>query len=153
MNEWTLQLLAALRILWVTIFAYLYGVGGINNKATRRYLGTLWLTLGFITFSLIDGSFSWFYLLCYPLLVGATSLGYGAETTAGKIFKRSYCGLAYAFAALPIAFVTGNWVVYALHTMMCLVFSIVLGTVNPVHARKEETLMGLTIGLLPMFLI
>jgi hypothetical protein len=61
--------------------------------------------------------------------------------------------LLYALAAIPLAIITGNWIVFALHTALCVVFSVVLGVTNPVYARKEETLIGLTIGLLPLFMV
>jgi hypothetical protein len=152
-NEWTLQLIASFKFIWLAIFTYLYGAGGIKHKPTRRYYGTLWLTLGYVVFSLINGGFSFYYLICYPLLIAATSIGYGADTTGKKIFKRFYCGLAYAFAALPLAIVTSNWVMFALHTLLCLSISITLGVTNPVHARSEETLIGASIGLLPLFMV
>jgi hypothetical protein len=153
MNEYLLQLFAVLRIFWVLLYAYLYGLGGISNKWVRRYVGSAWLVLGYIGFSLQTGVFSPYLLICLPLLIGATSIGYGADDVGIKIFKRFYCGALYAVAALPVAFVTGNWVMFALHTVLCVGFSVVLGVVNPVYARKEETLIGLAIGLLPTFMV
>jgi len=154
MSELSLQLFAALRIFWVTIFAYFYGFGGVQNKFVRRYIGTAWLTLGYLAFAIQDNCFNWILFLCYPLLILATSIGYGGtDKTWLKIFKRFYCGLLYALAALPLAFMTGNWLMFALHTFTCVLFSITLGVFNPVIARKEETLIGLTIGLLPLFIV
>jgi len=154
MDEFILQIFAALRILWVSIFAYFYGLGGVSNKWIRRYLGTAWLVLGYVAFSLQDKAFSPYIFICYPLLVLATSVGYGGtDETSKKIFKRFYCGLLYAIAALPIAIISGNWIVYALHTFLCVLFSVVLGVTNPVVARYEETLIGLTIGLLPLYMV
>jgi len=153
MSELTLQLTASLRIMCVAIWGLMYGLGGMSHKPMRRYYGTALLVGSYCLFSGLEGTFSWWYLLCYPLLIAATSIGYGADSVAMKIWKRFYCGAAYSFAALPIAFVTGNWTMFALHTALCLSVSIVLGVINPVTARKEETLIGTTIGLIPLFMV
>ena len=153
MNEHLLQLLALGRLLGITAFAAFYAYGGINHKPLRRYYGTLLLTGLYCLFSALEGTFSWFYLMCYPLLIAATSIGYGADSTGMKIWKRFYCGAAYSCAMLPIAFVTQNWTMFALHTFLCLTMSITLGVINPVNARKEETMIGTTIGLIPLFTV
>ena len=153
MDENTLQLMGILRLIWAVGYAWLYASGGISGKWKRRYVGSAFLTLGIVGFSIWLNTFSWWYLLFFFLVLGATSLGYGANETGKKIFKRGYCGLAYAVASLPIAIVNGAWVLLALHTFICLTVSITLGVNNPTSARSEETLVGFMIGLLPMFMI
>ena len=156
MDEVTLQWVNAVRLLIVGIYANLYGFGGMNGKWKRRVLGSLLLTIGIMGISLWVKNFSFYYLLCFPLLWGATSIGYGVEDDEPqwmKPIKRTYCGLAYACATLPVFIVTGNWLMFALHTVFCLLISNMLGVYNPVIARNEETLIGVIISLLPLFTI
>ena len=152
MSEGTLQLIASLKLLIVCGYATLYGLGGMNGKWKRRILGSGLYTIALVAFSIWTSSFSWVYLLVFPLLFGATSIGYGAGTTITKVIKRAYCGLAYSLVALPICLVTGNWTLYILHTIACLGVSITLGVINPVSARYEESLIGATIATLPLFM-
>lgn len=153
MNEDTLQIVSSLKILWVAIYSFLYGRGGMNNKALRRVFGSLLLSLGIIGFSLWQRTFSYYYMLLPLLYFGCSSIGYGHDDVWMKIWKRTYCGLAYACASLPIVIVNQAWVLFALHTFICVAVSVTLGVVNPVEAREEETLIAVSIGLMPLFMI
>ena len=51
MNEVTLQWIAFLKLIWVSIFALLYGFGGMRGKWKRRYVGANWMMLGVFVFS------------------------------------------------------------------------------------------------------
>ena len=154
MSELMLQWVATLKMLVVCLYASLYGFGGMNGKWKRRIIGALLLTVAIIGFSLWTGTFSWWYLLCAPLYYGSTSIGYGGtDVTWKKIFKRSYCGLAYVCASLPIAIVNEAWALLALHTVLCIGTSVLLGVWNPTNARNEETLIGVSISLLPLYMI
>ena len=154
MNENTLQLIQICKILWIAGIAGCYGYAGISGKWKRRFLGSGLLTVGFVLFSLLAGKFSWWILLCFPLYIGAFSLGYGGNKLLTKLIKRTYCGAAIAFASLPLAI--------ALHTMPMWYGQLVLmtgmmvwlGAFNPTaSARNEETLLGVFAGLLPLFMI
>lgn len=153
MNEYGLQIVAGLKLLTIAVFATLYGWGGINYKPIRRIGGSLFLTGMICLFSLWLQTFSYWYILCALLYWAALSIGYGAEDTKTKVIKRTYCGLAYACASLPIAIVNGAWILLALHTLLCLSVSVILGVTNPVQSRSEETIIGATIGLLPMYMV
>lgn len=153
MSEVLLQNIASLKLLTVAIFATMYGWGGMISKPIRRVGGSLFLTSAIVGFSLWTQTFNWWICLYALLLWGALSMGYGATKTKDKIIKRTYCGLAYALASLPIAIVTSAWVLFALHTVMCVGVSVTLGVINPVHARYEETLIGATIATLPLFMV
>ncbi len=153
MNEMTLQLIAGLKLVWIAVFAYLYGRGGINSKWIRRYLGALFLTLGICLFSLWQGQFSWLYLISLPLLISSLSIGYGAQLFTVKLLKRSRYGLLISLSALPITIVQGTWLFFGLYTALCITMSVVLGVFNIANsAREEESLIGMTIGL-NLFLI
>jgi hypothetical protein len=154
MTENTLQWIAFLKLISVAIYSLFYGFGGISGKWKRRYIGSAYLTLLIVGFSVWMQTFSWYYLLTFPLLVASTSIGYGADTTMEKVVKRSYCGLAYAFSTVPVFIVKMNWELFILHILLCLITSIVLGVRNPFdNARAEESAIGFMIGFLPILAI
>lgn len=154
MNEPNLQILASLKILWLAAFSFLYGWGGISGKWKRRYIGSAWMMLGIFAVAQTVNNWSYWYLLYWPLLVGALSLGYGAETTKGKLVQRAKVGLALGLTPLPLAIINQAWLLLGLHTFLCLAVCIVLGVWNPMrNARDEETAIGTTAGFLPLFMI
>jgi hypothetical protein len=154
MDNMTGQIIAACKIVWIAAFAFLYGWGGINGKWKRRYVGTAWLVLGYFAFSMWTKSFSYWYLLCYPLLVTALSLGYGGDTFKEKLIKRSYVGVAWAVACLPIASVTAAWGMFAYHTVLIVGTSVSMGVFNFTgSARNEETLIACMGGIIPLFMV
>ena len=157
MNETTLQYIQFFKIIWLAGFALLYGLGGINRKWLRRYLGSFYLTLGIIGFSLWTKSFSFWYLVYWPLLFGSLTLGYGADDFWEKVSRRALYGLAIGFAAFPLAWVTNQWTLYLGHIVLCIGGSIFLGVYNPykgeVGARKEETTIATISGLVPIMMV
>lgn len=153
MTENTLQLVSFLKLIFISGCAFLYGCGGISGKWKRRIIVPILLTIGIGGFSLWQETFSYWYILCALLFWGAYSIGYGADKTWLKVVKRSYCGLAYACASLPIVIVRQTWELFALHIVLCLIISIWLGVRNPLHARNEESLIGFVSVLMPLFML
>ena len=153
MNENLLQWVSFSKIIFLAVYSLFYGLGGMDGKWKRRYLGSACLTSAILIYSVIQGTFSLYYLMCLPLLIGATSLGYGSDKTNIKMLKRAYCGLAYALCALPIAIINHSWLMMGIHSVICVGISILLGTFNPTEAREEETIIGFFIGFLPLFMV
>ena len=155
MSEVTLQWIQFSKLLVLAGVAALYGFGGVSGKWKRRYLGSAILVAAFILYSLLMSKFSWWILLCYPLYIGAFSLGYGGtDELWKKIFKRGYCGAAIACASLPLAIVTGAIAMWIGHLILMVGMMVWLGVFNPTpSARNEETLLGTFSGLLPLFFI
>jgi len=153
MNEWDLQLISSLKIVAIAIYSYLYGIGGIQNKANRRVFGSLFLMLAVVGFSLWQDVFSYFYLAYAVFLWGSTSIGYGADELKDKLIKRSRYGLLCGLSAIPMAIIGGNWHLFGLYIFTCVLISTVLGAFNITSsARSEETLIGATIAT-SLFLI
>lgn len=152
MNEVSLQMLSLGKSLWIVVGAFLYALGGMKGKYKRRVLMPLWLGTGVVISSLIEGYFSGWLFLYPPLLFGALSMGYGADKTKDKIARRAIYGFLVALASVPVAYVTGNWLLFGLHIFLCTLVSIALGVWNPTSAREEETLIGIYSGLLPLFM-
>lgn len=154
MTENTLQWIQGIKLLILGIFAMLYGFGGVSGKWKRRFVGPIVYIAGISGVSLWTGSFNYWYLLCAPLLFGSLSLGYGASTTAEKIKKRAIAGAAAGCSTIPIFIVNGAYTLLPLHIIICMAVSIVAGVWNQTSsARAEETLIGATYGLIPLFII
>lgn len=154
MSEITLQWIQGIKLLILGIFAMLYGFGGVSGKWKRRFVGPIVYIAGICGVSLWIGSFNAWYLASLPLLFGALSLGYGASTTAEKIKKRAIAGAAAGCATLPIFIVNGAYTLLPLHILLCMAVSIVAGVWNQTSsARAEETLIGASYGLIPLFII
>ena len=154
MNEQTLQLISSLKIVWIAIFSYLYGLGGISNKWLRRFIGSAWLMLGIYVFSSWCSTWNIWYLLFLPLSIGALSNGYGAETFSRKVFKRGLYGLFIGLCALPIVVISHFWVLFAFSCCLAIVSSILFGVYNPTkNAREEETLIATLGFILTLFLL
>lgn len=150
MDEVTLQWIAILKVLLVTIFAGLYGFGGISNKWLRRYVAPVVWGAGITGLTLWTDTFNGWYWLCVPLLFGALSLGYGADTTWEKIVKRTIAGAAAACSFIPLFVVTGAYTLLFLHILVCVATSVVAGVWNQTSsARTEETLIGAMYVLIP----
>jgi len=154
MNETGLQFINSLKILAIGGFSLLYGLGGVSGKWKRRMIGPVVYTAGIVGFSLWTGSFTFWYLLCVPLLYGALSIGYGGDNNVQKIVKRSRYGLACAVASLPIFVAQQAWTLLLLHVIVCVTTSVIAGVWNQTSsARAEETLIGTSIVLIPFFTI
>jgi len=154
MTEQTLQVISCMKILLVGIFASLYAYGGMSGKWKRRIVGSSVYTVGLCLFSLWQGSFSFWYILVLPLLFGGLSLGYGSDSTLWKIIKRSRYGLLCGIATLPIFVVQQAWTLLFLHILICVSTSVICGVWNQTSsARAEETLIGASIVLVPIFTI
>ena len=154
MNEPTIQLISSLKIVWLALFSFLYGWGGISGKWKRRYVAPFLLTTGLVLFSLWAETFKWVYLVYFPLLSIAFHLGYGANTLGIKLRKRAIYGFAVGVAAIPIGLSTSMYALLGLHIFLCVTLSVILGVFNITkNARSEETLIAVGSGLLPLFMI
>ena len=143
------------KLLWVVVFASLYGFGGIKNKWKRRYLAPFWMGCGIWLFSFLTHSWHWWYLL-YPLLLcGFLHIGYGgSDDTLVKLRKRAIYGLCLGIAALPLVFGNYLWLLFVFHCVLCVASSVVFGVWNPFkNARSEESAIALLSTVLVLFLI
>ena len=152
MNEWVLQYIAFSKLVAVAIFGLLYGIGGMWRKWVRGYVGPFFFGLCLCLFSNLQGTFNWWYLLTPLLLMGALHKGYSNNDGQG-LKKRSICALLLSISALPIAIVTGNWILFGVHTLLCFTGMVIFGVTNPMrNARDEETAIGALSVLMPLFM-
>lgn len=155
MEEHYLQIVEASKLLWASFAAVLYAYGGMVEKRLRRYLASAWIVIGYALYGLLQAKFSWWYALSYPLFIAAYSIGYGAEhhKTWYKVGKRFLAGAAIATASLPIAFINGSWLLFAVHSIIATGLMVVLGVLNPTNARAEETVIGLSSCFLTFYFL
>lgn len=156
MGEFTLEIISFLRLAWVCGYSFFYGLGGTAGygKWIRRYFGSAYLLLGIFIFSTWLHTWNFWYLLYFPLLVLSSSIGYGADNQSTKILKRTIQGLLFGISALPMAITNHAWVLFSIHIFVCVLFCVTLGVLNPTKsARSEESLIGFSISLIPMFII
>jgi hypothetical protein len=154
MTENMLNLISFLKIIYACGFAFLYSSGGISGKWKRRILGSIILTAGILGFNAWLGRFSLWYLLCLPILFGGLSVGYGGtDDFWRKVMKRARYGFICGLAGVPIGIVNHSYILMGLNIFLCVLVSVMLGVFNPTQsARDEETIIGLTIGVLPLFI-
>ena len=154
MTETTLQWIQFSKLILLAIVAACYAFGGIEGKWKRRYLGSGLLVIGLAVYALLASKFSWWILLCFPLYIGAFSLGYGGDELLKKLIKRAYCGAAIAVASLPLALAVGSLSMWFGQLIIMISMMVWLGVFNQTpSARNEETLLGVFAGLLPLFMI
>ena len=154
MNEVSLQWVQIAKFLVIGAFAGLYGFGGVSGKWKRRIIAPLVYISGIVGFSLWIGSFKWQLLYSLPLLFVGLTLGYGATFLKDKIIKRSRAGLICSLGSFSIFYVSKSWTLLFLHIAVCILTSVVAGVWNQTSsARSEETLIGASYVMIPMFTI
>lgn len=154
MNEHLLQLIASLKIVWLAVFSYLYGEGGIDGKWKRRFIGSAWMMLGVFAFSMWQGLWHNWYLLFLPIAMGGLSNGYGADSVMGKVSRRALYGLILSLAGLPLVVFSHLWFLFGFSIGLAVLSSVLLGTWNPCKsARDEESLIATLCFLLMLYLI
>lgn len=156
MTETTLNLIAFLKLLTVSVFALFYSLGGTagsGGKWIRRFIGPAWMMAGIFVFSKWQSSWSYWYLFYWLALTGSLHLGYGADETGEKIKRRAMYGIVLGISALPLAIVTHAWLLFGFHLALCVGSSVILGVWNPLQARAEESVIGFLSTILVLFMI
>jgi hypothetical protein len=140
------QIKVILKLLVVVIFASLYGWGGMEMKWLRRFVAPAILCL-----SAFGLSRNWRYLVQMPAMMITLSLGYGADSVIGKIFKRFMFGTLNGSSSSTVNIWQKKWLLVGFQIVLISAAYIVLGVWNPLpSARAEETLLGALIALIPM---
>lgn len=154
MAETTLQAIAIGKMGVALLYSLCYGLGGMWRKWIRRFLGPLGIFLpALIVLSLLNNSFSFWVLVSPFLFCAAAHLGYSDNDGTGP-YKRLIAGAAYAVAALPIAVAKQVWLLFYIHSALCIGFMYFLGTRNPMrNARDEEVLIGFMSIVTPIYMV
>ena len=83
------------------------GFDGKGYKWLRRFLGSSILGITANAIAMYMHVWVWQYLLMIPALIIGFSLGYGGDTTAEKVFKRTICALGILSACAIGYWATG----------------------------------------------
>ena len=137
MTEKKLQLKIFAGAVIVLICSGLYAWGGMELKFLRRYLAPI-ICATFL--SVINRE--WLQLVKFPMLLGASCLGYGADTIGLKLWKRLYVGFTFSLGASVDKIVKRKWASVAFTFLSVIGVFMIYGVFNPVHARNEEFIIG-----------
>jgi hypothetical protein len=146
LNEYQILWTAVGSLVGLVVAAALYSLGGRSGKWRRRYVASAVLTGTIIASSLLMTTFTWWSLLCYPLLVLTFSLGYGAESLVVKVLKRSLVAVCGIIATLPLIIPGLHLVLLPLQLILIPVY-VWLGVRNPVPAASEEVFICIVLNL------
>lgn len=154
MTETLQQLIFSLQIVWLAAFTWFYGRGGIHDSWIRRYLGTAWMTLGVVVFSLWQGTFHWAYLSFYPIAIAGCVIGYGKGTLGVRLGRRALQGLVFGLSPSAMAIYQHAWGAWAFNIGLAIASCVVIGGLNVfANARKNETLIATLSFALVLFLV
>jgi hypothetical protein len=119
--------------------SWFYMWGGRSGKWKRRFVGSAIISTAIWVEALLLGVFNWVQLAVYPLLMLAFHMGYGGETPAIKVFKRSLVVACTLLTGLLYSFTIGGsaWIVLPIQAVVgaC---SVWLAVKNPIPAAAEE---------------
>ena len=132
------------------IFAACWAIGGSGDfwygqKWIRRFLGPgifgLW--------AFFRSGFDWRYFIQMGLMMGASTLPYGADNTWTKIFLRFSSGAAIGTASSVVNIWYKKWLIVGIHIFACIFFSIMFGVFNPLEAMWEQFILGFIYCFIP----
>jgi len=138
-NIWLIALLGFMAF----VANVLYMLGGTQGfkKWLRRFVGSFILALSANIGALVMGVWTWHYCLICPCLTIGFSLGYGADTTIGKIIRRTIFASGVLTACWVGLWITGfsgfGWMVMLLAIITGLT-SVALGVWNPFNNAPLE---------------
>lgn len=129
------------------IFAALWAIGGSGDfwggqKWIRRFLGPAVLCV----WAFVRSGFNWRYLIQMPLMMGASTLPYGADDLGIKWLLRGLFGLVNGVSANVTNFWMRRWLVSGFSFVLILAASIAFGVYNPLPAMWEQFVIGCIIA-------
>jgi hypothetical protein len=137
------------QLVLVGIYAFLYALGGREQKLWRRVVAPAVLISGIALILLIRHTLDTraFSLL---LLFLPTFMGYGASSTLHIVIRRLIYGSFYGILLVFIAIIFGKPIVGMAQAILAIFASVYFGTLNPVPAVHEEAIIGcLSVLLIP----
>jgi len=162
MSEIVIVWVSFLKILYLAIISLVYALAGRGVKIwgvkiRRRWVIPILLITGAIGASLLEGTYSNYYLIAYLTFMAVMHLGYGANSWLRKMFgrigQRAIIGFFWALAGLPLVWVNGAWILFGYQIILAISAHIMLGAFNPVTASEEEPLISLLCFLCVLFYI
>ena len=143
MNEYVTVWQSFFALIGVSVASLLYSLGGRSNKVLwRRILSALVLASVAITLSALRHHFLLLQLTIFPLLFVGFSMGYGGDAPWYKVVRRTIYALGVVSSGLVFCLTIGGnaYILLVPHIGVGL-WSVWLGTRNPLEAAAEESLI------------
>ena len=153
---------STLKNLFIVFIAMVYWLAGRGTrvfgvKLYRRWLIPILLVTGTMGFSLVQGSFSFYYLLALPLYMGVYHIGYGSTSILRRLLgvhgQRALIGFLRGICSLPFAYINGMWLVFGFQVVLAMAGQVILGSFNPIEAAEEENNICIFDTILVPFMI
>lgn len=145
MNEFIQGMLGTLALVPSLVFGICSWFGGrdknylgIRARIWKRIIAPLFFILLLVGFSLLVGRFSWWFLLSIPYYIISSSLGYGGDDLKTKIIRRTIWSIVRSSCSLPVAIITGAWVLLIIQYFVGIIITLLLGILNSLKAPQEE---------------
>lgn len=143
MNETALTLLVAWKMAVLSLFVFLYVIGGRRWKAVRRFVASGFLIASVTGISFLTDTFSLWFIVPFTVLIIGLQVGYGGETTSEKIKRRAFYGFMIGLGGLILGFSTGMILFGICQLVLATTASVLFGVLNPTTAVDEEALIAL----------
>jgi len=157
MNEGQQLLMWLAKIMIVVGMAVLYRLGGWKNKVFRRFVAPVLYIAAICGIAHWKGIFSWILITPLPFDIYAMTRGYGkhGDKLSKKLLLRLIPAVIVSLAYIGYAIYLQRWSVYALHCIVSISGSTLLGTFNQTAegAASEEANIGLCYRLFPIMMI
>lgn len=147
MTEFGIGLVAAADVAGLSLACFLWMWGGRERKWIRRILGSLALAGTVNGSAWMLGVWDFRLILVLPALILGSSMGYGGETEAEKVLKRSLFACGMVLSGVLCTWILGGmaWSILILHAGVA-AWTIWLGVKNPLHAAAEEVFVCLLLN-------
>lgn len=150
MSEMTITHLSGLSGLGLVLASWLWSYAGRDGtkKAWRRFGSTAVIAATLSLILILRGLWSWWFLALYPIMILGPVMGYGGDSMGEKIIRRLLFAAVCIAPGLLMCFVLGGaaWGVLPIHVGVGL-FTVYLGTRNPVEAAAEEFFISMLLYL------
>lgn len=132
------------------LFASLWAMGGSKyfwggQKWLRRFLAPSIFCL----WAFLRSGFDWRYFLQMPLMMGAATLPYGADSLGVKWLLRILFGVGNGVASSVVNGWWKRWLLVGFSISLVITTSVVLGVYNPLSAMWEQFGIGFLIVFIP----
>ena len=129
------------------VFASCWAIGGSGDfwdgqKWIRRFLGPGILCI----WAFWRSGWNWRFLVQMPLMMGASTLPYGADDLGTKWLLRGLFGVANGVGANVANIFSGRWLISGFSFVLIIATSIAFGVYNPLPAMWEQFVIGFMIS-------
>lgn len=161
MSEFNQILLAIAALIPSLFFAFFTAIGGrdfnwlgLRARIWKRVIApTAFVTL-VLVLALIEHRFNWWLCTLYVTYFISGMIGYGSsDSVFSKEIRRTIWSIIRTLACLPLAWLTGSYILIILQAICGIVCTLGLGVWNPLKAPAEEFLINFISVLFVSFML